>query len=306
MSVVSIHFDIAVCTCFATEVITLIVNKISSHRRWNRGLNYSHEYVTDADAEKLWVLNHTHDVLQITFFEEIDADFFIDGQTIKIHNNDIFIIKPETVHEIQFHDTSTYKRYCIWMRYEFVPERLRANLFDTGNFIQRSSNSVTDAIFHKLDYYSAVFDDDTFENLLKWLSFEIIYNIKYVPKERVAQKVNHSTAESVLSYVNNNLFSIRTIEDICQNVHISKRYLHIIFRQLCNITPMEYIRKMRLTLAREELQRGEKVLDVCMKCGFSSYSSFYRSYKNNFGYSPSDEPIIICNEFTKMVDKAKK
>ena len=50
---------------------------------------------------------------------------------------------------------------------------------------------------------------------------------------------------------------------------------------------MEYVRKRKLSLSTLDLLEGEKIIDVALKWGFETPSSFARAFRKEFGYSPT-------------------
>jgi AraC-like DNA-binding protein len=79
------------------------------------------------------------------------------------------------------------------------------------------------------------------------------------------------------------------IDEICNELFITKSHLHHLFMKHLNITPKKYITSKRLAMAQREISFGAKPTDVYVKCGFSDYSTFYRAYKNQFGRPPSEK-----------------
>ncbi len=60
------------------------------------------------------------------------------------------------------------------------------------------------------------------------------------------------------------------------------------FSFLTHRTPGEYIRRRRLSLAAEELRRGDaKVIDVALRCGYESPTAFTRAFRQAYGLSPT-------------------
>ena len=51
---------------------------------------------------------------------------------------------------------------------------------------------------------------------------------------------------------------------------------------------MKYIKTKRLLAAREMIRIGEKPTNVYLKVKYNDYTTFFRAYKEFFGYSPSD------------------
>ena len=81
-----------------------------------------------------------------------------------------------------------------------------------------------------------------------------------------------------------------TLEDIAVAAGISSRGLQHAFRRALDMTPTEYLRRVRLTGAHEELRSGRPVsiADVAHRWGFSSPSRFARYYREHYGRNPAE------------------
>ncbi|MBU5308238.1 AraC family transcriptional regulator [Clostridioides mangenotii] len=68
----------------------------------------------------------------------------------------------------------------------------------------------------------------------------------------------------------------------CSTYHFQRMFSYI------SGTPLsEYIRRRRLTMAAFDLQSGDKVINVAMRYGYESPTSFNRAFQNIHGISPS-------------------
>ena len=61
-----------------------------------------------------------------------------------------------------------------------------------------------------------------------------------------------------------------------------------IFSYLAGMGLAEYVRKRRLSCAALDLSRGERVLDVALRYGYSSPTAFNRAFQEVLGMSPSE------------------
>lgn len=61
-----------------------------------------------------------------------------------------------------------------------------------------------------------------------------------------------------------------------------------IFSYLAGMGLAEYVRKRRLSCAALDLSRGERVLDVAVRYGYSSPTAFNRAFQEVLGMSPSE------------------
>jgi len=101
--------------------------------------------------------------------------------------------------------------------------------------------------------------------------------------------MNWSEAISkVLEYIENNLTSEITIDDISKHAYISSIYLQKGFSILCGISIGEYIKNRRLTVAGYELiNTDNKIIDIALKYGYDSPDSFTKAFTRFHGSTPS-------------------
>ena len=92
---------------------------------------------------------------------------------------------------------------------------------------------------------------------------------------------------AAISYIEDNLagevdFSEAAEKACCSLFHFQRMFFAII-----GVTPAEYTRRRRLTLAARELTtNGDKVIDVAMKYGYDSPDAFARAFRNVHGINP--------------------
>ena len=98
-----------------------------------------------------------------------------------------------------------------------------------------------------------------------------------------------STVGAVIRYIDENLTSIRSMDEICHALYISPSHLCKAFQEVLNISPMKYLRLRRLHHAHDLLRSGERPTTLYTECGFRDYSSFYRAYREHFGISPAEQ-----------------
>lgn len=80
------------------------------------------------------------------------------------------------------------------------------------------------------------------------------------------------------------------VPDLCQAIHVSRRTLQYSFQDVLNMSPVSYLRALRLNGARRELRRGgdEPVADRAARWGFWHPSRFAADYRRMFGELPSE------------------
>lgn len=79
-----------------------------------------------------------------------------------------------------------------------------------------------------------------------------------------------------------------TVEELAKHYFISRRYLYTMFKDYKNMSPMDYILKVRMEAADKYLISTEySISKIAELTGYSSYSHFTRAYTKYFSVSPS-------------------
>jgi AraC family transcriptional regulator, regulatory protein of adaptative response / methylphosphotriester-DNA alkyltransferase methyltransferase len=77
------------------------------------------------------------------------------------------------------------------------------------------------------------------------------------------------------------------LDILIKSIPVSPSHLVRLFKGRFGCTPHEYVRMKRLALAQRLLQTtGLNVADVAARCGFTSYTAFYTSFKRFAGATP--------------------
>lgn len=107
--------------------------------------------------------------------------------------------------------------------------------------------------------------------------------------------------QTTIEYIDSHLEEQINYVDIAKIINISNMYYHQAFTILVGMTPNEYIRKRRLSLAGHDLQQSNmKVIEVAMKYGFESPESFTKAFTRFHGINPrkakdADSKLVIFN-----------
>ena len=80
-----------------------------------------------------------------------------------------------------------------------------------------------------------------------------------------------------------------TAEQLAQAAGVSVRSLYAGFKDVLGVSPMQYLRDLRMERARAELMSGDSnhVAGVALRWGFAHMGRFSNEYKQRYGESPS-------------------
>lgn len=91
-----------------------------------------------------------------------------------------------------------------------------------------------------------------------------------------------------IEYIENNLDKEISYEEAARIACCSTYYFQRMFTYVADISLADYIRRRRMSQAAFELQRTDKkVLDVALKYGYSSPTSFNRAFQSVHGITPA-------------------
>lgn len=106
--------------------------------------------------------------------------------------------------------------------------------------------------------------------------------------ERTYERVVRAAREFALQNFGEDL----SLQDVYQNIGVSRRNLHYAFDAVMGISPGQYLRSLRLNAARRDIKRWSRaahsVADIAARWGFWHPSHFAANYKRRFGELPSE------------------
>jgi AraC-like DNA-binding protein len=98
------------------------------------------------------------------------------------------------------------------------------------------------------------------------------------------------TLKSAVSFIHGHAAADVSINDIAAAVHLTPRAVQYLFRRRLDTTPMEYMRRVRLRRAHQELLACERpettVNEIAQRWGFAHTGRFAVLYRQAYGQSP--------------------
>lgn len=76
-------------------------------------------------------------------------------------------------------------------------------------------------------------------------------------------------------------------EDLAEIAGLSRSRFAELFVEAVGETPLAYLRRWRLVLARKDLERGDRVQSVSHRYGYASGEAFNRAFQRFFGCAPT-------------------
>lgn len=114
-----------------------------------------------------------------------------------------------------------------------------------------------------------------------------------LPKQQTASR--EIAFSNSLAYIHRHLDQEITTSNICSVVEISERNLRYIFKDIIGLSPMKYVKFVKLNKVRKDIRNAKKNIDIgtiAGKWGFSHAGRFAAAYKKLFGEYPNESRKI--------------
>lgn len=241
---------------------------------------------------------HTHSQAELYYFCGGSGVFHIEGSDYTLEPGDLLVMQSAEAHYIELDTSQPYERKVLHLNTASLraidPKGIllrplldrkpgKNNLFKSCQFRGNSCEHYFDTMLLP--------GEDPRVNIYAGL-IGLLHELNRIRMQNAdaAETAQDTTAYRIIRYLNKNLDTPITLEDICHRFYISKSQLCRIFRAATGTTVRQYLTIKRLVKARQRIEAGERATHVYLQCGFNDYSSFFRAYSKHFGHSPSENP----------------
>lgn len=242
---------------------------------------------------------HTHNLYEILYFLHGDAVFVIEDRQYRLQQHDLVLISKNKGHYIKIMSDEKYERFDLLFKANDLSERLLNGIEELGVVNCKKFPEVLECL-QKFDYFRSRLSNNDFVDIAFSLLKQFLYSVYITTFGEKNQRESLNVPKeirTILNFINDNLFTISSIDEMCSQIYISKGYFFKVFKRYMKISPKKYIIQKRLCEAQRLLREGQKPVEVAYAVGFNAYSNFFRNFVGYFGYNPSyyytDAPISV-------------
>ncbi len=228
------------------------------------------------------------------------ANFYVEGQKYCLCKGDMLIFSNKEIHMVEFDESSLYKRRVMHFTKEFVLpfNSDKFNLFKVFDNRCLGINNIIPAETAEKENLYRYFDkmretlsngQDGCEIMARCYFVQMLIAINRILSQRIDVPQKSAKNEKILKiieYINTNLTSELTIDDLSNKFYISKYYMSRLFKSTTGYSINQYISYKRVWLADELIAGGMSATDACHQVGYNDYSNFYKTFVKIMGYSP--------------------
>ncbi len=258
-----------------------------------QGLFWGERSVASRPVRETFQL-HMHEFFEIFIFLDGDTDYVVEGNSYFLRPNDVIIINRNEMHRAYHKTQKRYERIVFHIMPDFFVKnhceeymkvfqehdlgkknKISAELAESSGFL--------DAVRRWLRYTDNGRKIDTaIANCILVEMLYILNNIQFLYEDNS----DNTTISQIIYYINKNFKNKITLDDLAEQFYLSKYHLCRIFKGATGHTVVSYINKRRIAETKELYKSGMSISNACVEAGFSSYTSFYKAYRKQFGVIP--------------------
>ncbi|RHG16870.1 AraC family transcriptional regulator [Blautia obeum] len=250
---------------------------------------------------------HWHNDLEINLIREGEAVFQVYQKSYRVRTGEGFLLNRNVPHSCSSPGNEHVRYSTILVRPDFL-------YGDFGSDVERKcfqpflQNSAIPCIYltgfdengkeilQKLNQVEEAFDRKRFcyELKIKGLLCEAFAMILYGHRQELTKFVPANLQElerleKMLNYLNMHFTEVISLQDLADQVHLSREVCCRLFKKMTGKTITGYLEEYRVNKSFSLVQSGQySMIQITEMVGFSNPSRFASAFRNRFGCNPGE------------------
>ena len=256
--------------------------------------------------EKTLTEMHSHTYLEIALVVSGIGTYCTPSEEFTIKTGDVFLLGPEhchsysrqenlVVYNLVLHDSSVLYQHmelaqepALRYFFELEPHFRSSDRFQ--RHLQLNSEQIETLARIMEEMKSELVEQGAhFKNMLNLLLKQfLILLCRYYTSAIDVQNDNLFALANVLQYMERQMSSRITCDDLARLVHMSPKTFYRFFKSIIGKAPIDYLLELRLDSARKLLASTSMTIkEIADQCGFCSPSYFGQQFRRKYGKSPN-------------------
>lgn len=107
------------------------------------------------------------------------------------------------------------------------------------------------------------------------------------PKTLKVNSKDEVFLQTLIHYIEENYSKDLSVENVAEYCCVSRTVLYNKIKGLSGLSPLEFIRQIKLKVALQFLQNGYSVSETAFQIGYTDVKYFSKQFKLMYGYTPS-------------------
>ena len=270
------------------------------------GLVFLHR-LNNTDGAKVYRgVKHSHPSHEIYLLLKGTARYTVNGQSFDVKPFDLLILNAYEYHFVEPSIDEAYERIVLQIPPNFIPVLNEVtplnNLIKTNSFLNiLPSKYVKDSNIYdimKSIEKICLSDNEIYKDHLILaqtiqLSIELTKILADINNDKIGgvhySEYTYPQLNICIQYINSNLHRPISIDDIVNQLHISRSRIQHLFKSVMGYSISDFICKQKMQLAYAMLNSGKSPTETAQALGYEYYSTFHTAFKKFYGYTPKEE-----------------
>lgn len=242
------------------------------------------------DGETFFFDSHCHNTYELYMLISGNLDYTVGDKNITLKPFDLLIIPPHIFH-CPHTKQGSYERIVFNFLDTDISKDVRPLLKKLG-----SHYYVRNHVFFRsiaLEFSQSIYSLSTnvasqvVKNLIELSVTELSRQEQITDQARQY----HPILSQIIEYIDNNIDKDLQQKSIAKQFYVTPSWINYSFKQHFNVCYSHYVKVKRMTYAQDLLQNGNQPKVVSIMCGFETYTTFLRQYKDFFKHPPISDYI---------------
>ncbi len=227
---------------------------------------------------------HFHNSYSIGLITEGEHKLHLRDDRKLIKSGEIKIINPNELHFVDSSSSWSYLNLMVEKDdvYEVAESMFLKEIKNNIKFKNCINEKEAIELFIKL--FNSKDEKIVFEeNFIEFIEFLLNNYSSFESNPK-----NFGSIKYAIDFIHSFFLEDISLEDIAKSINLSKYHTIKLFKKYTNLTPHQYILRLRIEEARKLLKKDIPLSQIALQCGFSDQSHFIKEFKKVYGFTPSN------------------
>ncbi len=226
-----------------------------------------------------------HPMLELTYVGKGSLHSVADGQELLLSQGELTVYGPGQWHT-QYSDMDVSPSF-VTITFDLAGDGWEALLNRKFSLSPQALDLMRQLLRERES--AAPYSGDMVLSLLNLLLLTLLRQAKTAQEKPQAASSENEVILRAQQYIFTHIEQRLTVPVVAQAAKVSPSYLTALFHKHLQISPGEYIRRMKLQVSKERIREGNRnFTEIAASLQYSSVHHFSRQFKDKFGISPSE------------------
>lgn len=238
----------------------------------------------------------SHSMYELTYVDRGQLHCVVDGNGYSLRQGQLMLFAPDQWH-MQYTETDNSVRF-LTIAFDLesdLPLALHDRVFDLAS----EEAALLKALLGEIEINDP-FSGDVIRSNLKLLLIAVLRDSGGRKKRLKTPTALHNENLIIgrtLQYIAAHVYDKLSVDSVAREAGVSTSHMTALFRRQLNISPGEYIRRVKLEESKNLIREGNHNLSqIAAMLNYSTIHHFSRQFKDNFGISPSEYAKTLRDE----------